>query len=161
MNNPVRVIEAYADSLDMKGLGFTRANPTETGRPPYDPRDLLKLYLYGYLNRIRLLRQLMLESRRNVDLFYLLIMVKPDFRTTADFRKENRKTIKEVFKDFVTLCGELGLLGKKMFTVDGTKIRAVNGKKKAFTAEILDNKLKYLEEQKQKIEQYLADRDKC
>ena len=102
-NNPVRVIEAYADSLDMKGLGFTRANPAETGRPPYDPRDLLKLYLYGYLNRIRSSRRLMLESRRNVELFYLLNVVKPDFRTTADFRKENRKAIKEVFKDFVTL----------------------------------------------------------
>ncbi len=74
-------------------------------------------------------------------------LLKLYFRTIADFRKENRKALKEVFKDFVTLCGELGLLGKKMFTVDGTKIRAVNGKKKAFTAEILDNKLKYLEEQ--------------
>lgn len=159
-NNPVRVIEAYVDSLAIKGLGFTRAIPAETGRPPYDPKDLLKLYIYGYLNRIRSSRRLMLESRRNVELFYLLNMVKPDFRTIADFRKENRKALKEVFKDFVTLCGELGLLGKKMFTVDGTKIRAVNGKKKAFTAEILDNKLKYLEEQKQKIEQYLADMDK-
>lgn len=159
-NNPVRVIEAYVDSLVLKEHGFARAIPAKTGRPAYDPKDLLKLYIYGYLNRIRSSRRLMLESRRNVELFYLLNMVKPDFRTIADFRKENRKALQEVFKNFVNMCGELGLLGKKMFTVDGTKIRAVNGKKRAFTAEILDNKLQYLEDQKQKIEQYLADMDK-
>ena len=159
-NNPVRVIEAYADSLCLEGLGFARAVPAQTGRPAYDPRDMLKLYIYGYLNRLRSSRRLMLECRRNVELFYLLKMIKPDFRTIADFRKDNRKALEEVFKDFVSLCSELKLLGKKMFTVDGTKIRAVNGKKKAYTETILTNKLKYLEEQQQKIEQYLADMDR-
>ncbi len=159
-NNPVKVIEAYADSLPLEELGFARAVPAQTGRPAYDPRDMVKLYIYGYLNRLRSSRRLMLECRRNVELFYLLGMIKPDFRTIADFRKDNRKALEEVFKDFVSLCSELKLLGKKMFTVDGTKIRAVNGKKKAYTEAILDNKLKYLEEQKQKIEQYLSDMDR-
>ena len=159
-NNAVRVIEAYADSLCLEGLGFARAVPAQTGRPAYDPRDMLKLYIYGYLNRLRSSRRLMLECRRNVELFYLLKMIKPDFRTIADFRKDNRKALEEVFKDFVSLCSELKLLGKKMFTVDGTKIRAVNGKKKAYTETILTNKLKYLEEQQQKIEQYLSDMDR-
>lgn len=158
-NNPVRVIEAYIDSLRLEELGFARAVPAQTGRPSYDPRDMLKLYLYGYSNRLRSSRRLMLECRRNVELFYLLGMIRPDFRTIADFRKDNRKAIEAVFKDFVQLCSELKLLGKKMFTVDGTKIRAVNSKKKVFTETILDNKLKYLEEQEQKIEQYLSEMD--
>ena len=159
-SNPVRVIEAYADSLSLESLGFKRAKAAQTGRPAYDPRDMIKLYIYGYSNRVRSSRRLMLECRRNVELFYLLRMVKPDFRTIADFRKDNRKALEAVFKDFVSLCSELKLLGKKMFTVDGTKIRAVNGKKKAFTETILENKLKYLEEQERKIWEYLADMDR-
>ena len=158
-NSPVRVIEAYVDSLPLDALGFVRSAPAWMGRPGYDPRDMLKLYIYGYLNRIRSSRRLMAECRRNVELFYLLGMVKPDFRTIADFRKDNRRALREVFRGFVSLCAELGLLGKKMFTMDGTKIRAVNRKKKTFTSAILDNKLRYLEEQKQKIEAYLADLD--
>ena len=112
-NNPVRVIRAYVDSLPMEELGFARAVPAQTGRPAYDPRDLLKLYIYGYLNRIRSSRRLMTECRRNVEVFYLLNMLKPDFRTIADFRKDNRKALKAVFKDFVKACAELHLLGKK------------------------------------------------
>ena len=158
-NNPVRVIEVYADSLCLEEMGFSRAIPAQTGRPAYDPRDMLKLYIYGYLNRLRSSRRLMLECRRNVELFYLLGMIKPDFRTIADFRKDNRKALEEVFKDFVKLCSELKLLGKKMFTVDGTKIRAVNGKKKVYTETILDNKLRYLDEQEQRIKQYLSEMD--
>lgn len=100
-NNPVRVIRAYVDSLPMEDLGFVRAVPAETGRPGYDPRDMLKLYIYGYLNRVRSSRRLMAECRRNVELFYLLNMLRPDFRTIADFRKDNRQAIKAVFKDFV------------------------------------------------------------
>ena len=92
-NNPVRVIRAYVDSLPMEALGFARAVPARTGRPPYDPRDLLKLYLYGYLNRIRSSRRLMKECCRNVELFYLLNRLKPDFRTIADFRKDNRLSL--------------------------------------------------------------------
>lgn len=158
-NNSVRVIRAYVDSLHMEALGFARAVPAQTGRPAYDPRDLLKLYIYGYLNRIRSSRRLMTECRRNVELFYLLNMLKPDFRTIADFRKDNRKALEEAFKDFVKACAELKLLGKKTFAVDGTKIRASNGKKKSFTPQILDKKLDYLREQEGRIEEYLNKMD--
>ena len=158
-NNSVRVIRAYVDSLPMEALGFARAVPAQTGRPAYDPRDLLKLYIYGYLNRIRSSRRLMTECRRNVELFYLLNMLKPDFRTIADFRKDNRKALKAVFRDFVKACAELQLLGKKSFAVDGTKIRACNGKKRSFTPQILEKKLDYLREQEQKIEEYLSHMD--
>ena len=160
-NNSVRVIRAYVDSLPMEALGFARAVPAQTGRPAYDPRDLLKLYIYGYLNRIRSSRRLMMECRRNVELFYLLNMLKPDFRTIADFRKDNRKALKAVFRDFVKACAELQLLGKKSFAVDGTKIRASNGKKRSFTPQILEKKLDYLREQEQKIEEYLSHMDRA
>ena len=159
--NPVRVIHAYVDSLPMETLGFERAEPAQTGRPAYDPRDLLKLYIYGYLNRIRSSRKLMIECRRNVELFYLLNMLKPDFRTIADFRKRNRKALKEVFKDFVKACAELELLGKKTVAIDGTKIRASNSKKKSYTPEILEKKIEYLQEQESGIEEYLKKMDKA
>ena len=157
--NPVLVIRAYIESLKLEELGFLRSAPARTGRPAYDPRDLLGLYIYGYLNRIRSSRRLMVECRRNVELFYLLNMLKPDFRTIADFRKDNRKALKAVFADFVKACGELKLLGKKSFAVDGTKIRAVNSKKKSFTPEIVDKKLEYLREQEKRIEEYLSRMD--
>lgn len=159
--NPVRVIHAYVDSLPMETLGFERAEPAQTGRPAYDPRDLLKLYIYGYLNRIRSSRKLMTECRRNVELFYLLNMLRPDFRTIADFRKRNRKALKEVFRDFVKACAELKLLGKEMVAIDGTKIRASNSKKKSYTPEILEKKIEYLEEQERGIEEYLEKMDKA
>lgn len=158
-NNPVRVIEAYVNSLPMEVLGFIRAKPRETGRPGYDPRDMLKLYIYGYLNGIRSSRRLMRECGRNVELFYLLGMLRPDFRTIADFRKDNRRALEAVFKDFVSMCAELKLLGKKTFAVDGTKIRAVNSKKKSYTPEILDKKLGYIREQEARIEEYLRQMD--
>ena len=103
----------------------------------------------------------MTECRRNVELFYLLNMLKPDFRTIADFRKDNRKALKAVFRDFVKACAELHLLGKKSFAVDGTKIRASNGKKRSFTPQILEKKLDYLREQEQKIEEYLSHMDRA
>ena len=101
----------------------------------------------------------MAECRRNVELFYLVHMLRPDFRTIADFRKGNRQAIKVVFKDFVKACAELNLLGKKTFAVDGTKIRASNGKKKSFTPQILEKKLDYLREQESRIEEYLQKMD--
>ena len=165
--NPARVIHAYVDSLPMETLGFERAEPAQTGRPAYDPRDLLKLYIYGYLNRIRSSRKLMTECRRNVELFYLLNMLRPDFRTIADFRKRNRKALKEVFRDFVKACAELKLLGKETVAIDGTKIRASNSKKKSYTPEILEKKIEYLEEFvlfnkfEKAIEEYLEKMDKA
>lgn len=93
-DNPVRVIDAFVDNLDLKKAGFARYVPKDTGRPPYDPRDLLKLYVYGYFNRIRSSRKLMTECTRNIELFYLLGKLTPDFRTIADFRKDNAKALK-------------------------------------------------------------------
>src|SRR6187549_2701400 len=99
-NSPVRFIDAFVEGLDLKQLAFTRAEPAATGRPPYDPADLLKLYVYGYLNRIRSSRRLEAESKRNLELMWLLRTLSPDFKTIADFRKDNRPSFKGVFKQF-------------------------------------------------------------
>ena len=151
--NPVRVIDAFVASLDMEALGFQKAKPAQTGRPAYDPRDLLKLYLYGYLNRIRSSRMLMRECRRNIELFYLLGGLKPDFRTIADFRKDNATAIRNTFRAFGKLCVRLGLYNKELLAVDGTKIRAVNSKDNCYNQEVLEKKLAHIEE---KISAYLA-----
>ena len=151
--NPVRVIDAFVDSLDMEALGFQKAKPAQTGRPAYDPRDLLKLYLYGYLNRIRSSRMLMRECRRNIELFYLLGSLKPDFRTIADFRKDNPRAIRNTFRAFGKLCVKLGLYNRELLAVDGTKIRAVNSKDNCYNREVLEKKLAHIDE---KISSYLA-----
>ena len=155
--NPVRVIDAFVDTLDMVTLGFRKAEPAQTGRPAYDPRDLLKLYLYGYLNRIRSSRMLMRECRRNVELFYLLGGLKPDFRTIADFRKDNAKAIRNTFRAFGKLCMKLGLYKRELLAVDGTKIRAVNSKDNCYNQEVLEKKLAHIDE---KLTAYLAALDK-
>ena len=151
--NPVRVIDAFVDSLDMEALGFRKAKPAQTGRPAYDPRDLLKLYLYGYLNRIRSSRMLMRECGRNIELFYLLGGLKPDFRTIADFRKDNAKAIRGTFRAFGKLCVKLGLYKRELLAVDGTKIRAVNSKDNCYNREVQEKKLAHIDE---KITAYLA-----
>ena len=151
--NPVRVIDAFVDSLDMEALGFRKAKPAQTGRPAYDPRDLLKLYLYGYLNRIRSSRMLMRECGRNIELFYLLGGLKPDFRTIGDFRKDNAKAIRGTFRAFGKLCVKLGLYKRELLAVDGTKIRAVNSKDNCYNREVLEKKLTHIDE---KITAYLA-----
>jgi len=143
--NPVRVIDAFVDGLDLEALDIEHAVPGETGRPPYDPRDLLKLYVYGYFNRIRSSRRLMTECGRNVELFYLLGKLTPDFRTIADFRKNNAKALKNVFKAFVKLCMKLGLYQKELIAVDGSKFRAVNSKDNCYNAEILNKKLERID----------------
>ena len=140
-DNPVRVIDAFVDSLDMAELGFHRAAPGTTGRPPYDPRDLLKLYLYGYFNRIRSGRRLKKECTRNVEVMYLLCKLVPDYRTITDFRKDNSKAIKCVFQAFVKLCLKLNLYHKELIAIDGTKFRAVNSKDNAYNSETLHKKL--------------------
>ena len=155
-DNPVRVIDAFVDGLDIEKLGIKRATPNEMGRPPYDPRDLLKLYVYGYFNRIRSSRRLMTESTRNVELFYLLGKLTPDFRTIADFRKDNAKALKNVFRAFVKLCMKLGLYQKELLAVDGSKFRAVNSKDNCYNAEILQKKLARIDEH---IAEYLKQMD--
>ena len=152
-NNPVRVIDAFVDSLDLEEMGFAKATPAETGRPPYDPRDLLKLYIYGYLNKIRSSRKLMLECGRNIEVMYLLGKLTPDFRTIANFRRDNPKALRNVFRAFVKLCNKLGLYQKILLTVDGTKIRAQNGDDHAYNRDILEKKLARIDEH---ITEYLA-----
>lgn len=151
-NNPVRVIDAFVESLDMEALGFTKAKPKQTGRPSYDPRDLLKLYIYGYLNKIRSSRKLMIECGRNIELIYLMNRLTPDFRTISDFRKENAKAFKETFRAFGKICLKLNLFKRELLAIDGTKIRAVNSKENCYNNEVLEKKLKNIEE---KLDEYL------
>ena len=132
-DNPVRFIEAFVDGLDLGAAGFVRVQPKATGRPGYDPADLLKLYIYGYLNRIRSSRRLEAETHRNVEVIWLLRHLKPDFKTIADFRRDNRAAFKTVFREFVVLCRQLDLFGRELVAVDGTRIKAVNNKTRNFT----------------------------
>lgn len=154
--NPVRVIDAFVDGLSIEKLGFTKAKPAETGRPAYDPRDLLKLYIYGYFNKIRSSRKLMKECQRNIELFYLLRRLTPDFRTIADFRKQNAAALKGVFREFVGICMAMNLYQAELVAIDGTKIRAVNSKANSYNVETLVSKLVRIEEN---IQRYLSEMD--
>lgn len=151
-NNPVRFIDEFVDSLDLVKLGFQYAQPKATGRPPYHPRDMLKLYLYGYINRIRSSRWLEKETRRNLEVMWLMRKLTPDFKTIADFRKNNKEGIKKVCKAFILLCKDLGLFGCELVAIDGSKFKAVNAKKRNFNAKKLQRKIRDIEK---KIEEYL------
>ena len=131
--NPVRFIEAFVDGLDLAAAGFARVQSKETGRPGYAPADLLKLYIYGYLNRVRSSRRLEAETHRNIEVIWLLRHLKPDFKTIADFRRDNRYAFRPVFRQFVLLCRQLDLFGRELLAVDGTRINAVNSKDRNFT----------------------------
>ena len=155
--NPVRFIDAFVDGLDLKALGFLNVEAAATGRPGYAPADLLKLYVYGYLNRVRSSRRLEAECHRNVEVIWLLRTLKPDFKTIADFRAANRASFKKLFRQFVVLCRKLDLFGRELIAVDGTRIKAVNNKDRNFTKgslkkfiasvdERLDDYLKRLDE---------------
>lgn len=130
-DNEVRAIDAFIDSLDLSLMGF-KADPAKEGRPGYDPHDMLKLYMYGYLNHIRSSRRLQKEASRNVELMWLLRKIVPDFRCIADFRKDNAKSIREVFRAFVKLCNRAGLLSHESVVIDGSKFRAVNADNKSY-----------------------------
>jgi transposase len=132
--NPVRFIEAFVDGLDLTAAGFARVTSKVTGRPGYAPQDLLKLYIYGYLNRVRSSRRLEAETHRNIEVIWLLRHLKPDFKTIADFRRDNRTAFRPVFRQFVLLCRQLDLFGRELLAVDGTRIKAVNNKDRNFTA---------------------------
>ena len=135
--NPVRFLDAFVGSLDLRGLGFAKAQCADTGRPPYDPAVLLKLYLYGYLHRIRSSRLLEAECHRNVEVIWLLGKLAPDFKTVADFRKDNLKALKAVGRQFTVLCRKLELFGGELLAIDGSKFRAVNARDKNFNADKL------------------------
>lgn len=156
-DNPVRVIDAFVDGLDMETLGFNRSEPAETGRPAYDPRDLLKLYIYGYFNKIRSSRKLRRECSRNIELFWLLGKLQPDFRTIADFRKDNSKALQNTFRAFGKICLKLKLYQKELLAIDGSKIRAQNSKDNCYNAETLEKKLAHIDG---KISEYLSQMDK-
>jgi transposase len=133
-DNPVRVVDVFVEHLDLGKLGFNRAEPAITGRPSYHPSILLKLYIYGYLNRIQSSRRLEKETQRNVELMWLLGRLTPDFKTIASFRKENGKAIRKVCSQFVLLCRQLNLFSEAMVAIDGSKFKAVNNRDRNYTA---------------------------
>jgi transposase len=157
-DNTVRFIDAYVDGLEMEELGFKQTAPKETGRPPYDPRDLLKLYLYGYLNHLRTSRMLERECGRNLELMWLMRKLGPDFKTIADFRKDNRKAFKGVFRQFVLLCKKMDLLGGELVAVDGSKFKAVNSGQKNFSQKKLEERVKEIDK---KVTRYLDEMDQA
>ena len=132
-DNPVRAIEAFVDGLDLSGLGFDGAAPEATGRPSYHPTVLLKLYIYGYLNRVQSSRRLEREAGRNVEVMWLTGRLIPDHKTIADFRKDNGGAIKQVCVQFIELCRQMGLLTTASVAIDGSKFKAVNTRDKNFT----------------------------
>ena len=137
--NPVRFLDAFVGSLDLHALGFTKARCADTGRPPYDPAALLKLYLYGYLHRVRSSRMLEAECQRNVEVLWLLGKLAPDFKTIADFRKDNLKPLRAVARQFTVLCRKLELFGGELLAVDGSKFQAVNARDQNFNASKLQD----------------------
>ena len=144
-------------SLDLVELGFARATPAATGRPAYDPADLLKLYIYGYLNRVRSSRMLEREAGRNVEVMWLLSKLTPDFKTIADFRKDNLAAIKAVCREFTLLCRKLDLFGGEVVAIDGSKFRAVNSRRQNFNPAKLARIINSLDE---RIAAYLAEMER-
>ena len=145
-DNPVRVIDAFVDELDLVACGFQRVVPAATGRPGYAPGDLLKLYLYGYLYRLRASRRLEQETHRNVELLWLLKKLRPDHTTIADFRTNNLTPIRQVCRTFTLRCKKLDLVGAELVAIDGSKFRAVNAKERHFTPDKLKKLLAQIDE---------------
>ena len=145
-NNAVRVIEAFVEGLDLGGLGFSSIDPQATGRPAYHPSVLLKLYIYGYLNRVQSSRRLEREAGRNVEVMWLCGRLVPDHKTIADFRKGNGPAIRRVCARFITLCRGLGLLANVSVAIDGSKFKAVNNRDRNFTAAKMTRRLAQIEE---------------
>jgi transposase len=143
-DSPVRVVDVFIDDLDISGLGF-RTEPNATGRPSYHPKMMLKLYVYGYLNRVQSSRRLEREAQRNVELMWLTGRLAPDFKTIADFRKDNGEAIRLVCREFVMLCRKLGLLNNTLVAIDGSKFKAVNNRDKNFTRAKMKRRLAEVE----------------
>jgi len=155
-DNAVRVVDAFVNKLDLQALGFDRAEPSKTGRPGYQPATLLKIYVYGYLNRLQSSRRLERESHRNVELIWLTGRLMPDFKTIADFRKDNRKAIRRVCTEFVGVCRELELFSATLVAIDGSKFKAVNSRDKNFTKKSVKRRL---QKTQANIDRYLAKLD--
>jgi transposase len=145
-DNPVRVIDVFVDELDLGGLGFGRVAPRATGRPGYQPFVLLKLYIYGYLNRVQSSRRLEREAGRNVEVMWLTGRLAPDHKTIADFRKDNGRAIRKVCSQFVVLCRRLDLFAEACVAIDGSKFKAVNSRDKNFTRAKMKRRMEQIEE---------------
>jgi len=154
--NPVRVIEVFVDELDLGELGFAGVEPLATGRPSYHPAVMLKIYIYGYLNRIQSSRRLEREVQRNVELMWLTGRLRPDFKTIANFRKDNGRAIRNVCRQFVVLCQKLDLFAQAVVAIDGSKFKAVNNRDRNFTNAKLKRRLEQIEES---IARYLSQLD--
>lgn len=152
-DNPVRVLDAFIGKLDMVKLEFQYAEPKETGRRPYDPADMLRLYVYGYLNRVRSSRRLEQETHRNVEVMWLMRNLRPDHKTIAEFRRANKKAIRRVFREFSLLCRNLGLFGKELVAIDGSKFRANNSKDRNYDRKKLGKIMSRID---QRIDEYLG-----
>ena len=157
-DSPVRLFDAFVDSLNMDELGFIRSTPKEEGRPGYDPRDLLRIYIYGYFYSIRSSRRLERECKCNIEIMWLTGKLTPDFRTISDFRKDNKDAIKKIFKEFNRFCFNLQLFSKSFISIDGSKFKAVNSKDRNFTLSKLDDRIKRLDEH---IALYMAELEAC
>lgn len=157
-DNVVRFIEAFVESLDLTAAGFERARAKATGRPGYDPSDLLKLHIYGYLNRVRSSRRLEAETHRNLEVIWLMRQLRPDFKTIADFRRENKTAFRKVFREFVVLCRSLDLFGRELIAVDGTRLKAVNSGQRNFTKGKL---AKAMAESDERLNRYLKQLDEA
>jgi len=151
--NPVRVVDVFVGELDLGKLGFEGVVPAETGRPSYHPADLLKIYIYGYLNRIQSSRRLEREAQRNVELMWLTGRLMPDFKTIANFRKDNGKAIRAVCRQFVVLCQQVGLFSEALIAIDGSKFKAVNNRDRNFTSAKLQRRMEEIESS---INRYLS-----
>jgi transposase len=157
-DSAVRVIDAFVDSLDLAELGFSKIEAEATGRPPYDPHDLLKLYIYGYLNQMRSSRRLEREARRNVEVFWLVNRVRPVFKTIADFRKDHPEAIAGVCRAFIAFCRRQEVFGGEVLAIDGSKIAAVASRKQVITKKKLAERDAAIE---RKIAEYLASMDQA
>jgi transposase len=155
-DNPVRVVDVFVDELDLRGLGFAGMTPAATGRPAYHPATLLKLYVYGYLNKVQSSRRLEREAQRNVELMWLTGRLAPDHKTIADFRRENGPAIQAACAQFIVLCRQLGLFGSALVAIDGSKFKAVNTRDKNFTAYKVKRRIEQVAEH---IAGYLQDLD--
>src|SRR5213594_4340128 len=155
-SNPVRAIDVFVDELDLAELGFDGVSPAATGRPSYHPSVLLKLYIYGYLNRVQSSRRLEREAGRNVEVMWLLGRLVPDHKTIADFRKDNCSALRKVCARFVELCREMGLLATASVAIDGSKFKAVNNRDKNFTQAKVERRLAQIEES---VARYLSQLD--
>src|SRR6516165_1437926 len=153
-DNPVRVIDFFVDQLDLGQLGFWRVSPKLTGRPAYHSAVMLKLYIYGYINRVQSSRRLERECQRNVEVMWLTGCLAPDFKTIADFRKDNGPAIRKVCREFIVVCGRAGLLAATTVAIDGSKFKAVNSRDRNFTKAKI---VKRVELSEASIERYLSE----